>query len=152
MPTSKHHDMSPSTRSECPPTRVDSMKTFSREVSCASPLGWPVMSRRLRRARSSSSSPRARARWYMRSEEHTSELQSHSDLVCRPRRSPPFPYTTLFRSHADLEAPRHVSKHAQRVSPDARGFHEDILEGGELRVAAWLARHEQEVAACQIIV
>src|SRR5947207_2208719 len=41
-----------------------------------------------------------------RSEEHTSELQSHSDLVCRllletcshPSRSTLFPYTTLFRS------------------------------------------------------
>src|SRR5947207_1010165 len=36
-----------------------------------------------------------------RSEEHTSELQSHSDLVCRllrPPRSTLFPYTTLFRS------------------------------------------------------
>src|SRR5438034_391897 len=32
-----------------------------------------------------------------RSEEHTSELQSHSDLVCRAR-STLFPYTTLFRS------------------------------------------------------
>src|SRR5438034_11342 len=30
-----------------------------------------------------------------RSEEHTSELQSHSDLVCF---TPLFPYTTLFRS------------------------------------------------------
>src|SRR5438034_612127 len=41
-----------------------------------------------------------------RSEEHTSELQSHSDLVCRlllenfltPPLSTLFPYTTLFRS------------------------------------------------------
>src|SRR5436190_60917 len=36
-----------------------------------------------------------------RSEEHTSELQSHSDLVCRllpPQISTLFPYTTLFRS------------------------------------------------------
>src|ERR671916_693304 len=41
-----------------------------------------------------------------RSEEHTSELQSHNDLVCRlfflmirrPPRSTLFPYTTLFRS------------------------------------------------------
>src|SRR5947207_2764322 len=36
-----------------------------------------------------------------RSEEHTSELQSHSDLVCRlllPPVSTLFPYTTLFRS------------------------------------------------------
>src|SRR5438034_931800 len=41
---------------------------------------------------------------HLRSEEHTSELQSHSDLVCRlllgrrPPRSTLFPYTTLFRS------------------------------------------------------
>src|SRR5438034_1318788 len=37
----------------------------------------------------------------LRSEEHTSELQSHSDLVCRLlllHTSTPFPYTTLFRS------------------------------------------------------
>src|SRR5437773_946308 len=39
----------------------------------------------------------------LRSEEHTSELQSHHDLVCRLLlRTPPpstlFPYTTLFRS------------------------------------------------------
>src|SRR5690242_15573853 len=33
-----------------------------------------------------------------RSEEHTSELQSHVNLVCRPPRSTLFPYTTLFRS------------------------------------------------------
>src|SRR6266704_580291 len=34
-----------------------------------------------------------------RSEEHTSELQSRFDLVCRPARFTPFPYTTLFLSH-----------------------------------------------------
>src|SRR5437879_49234 len=37
----------------------------------------------------------------LRSEEHTSELQSPMYLVCRPLRAPaptPFPYTTLFRS------------------------------------------------------
>src|SRR5438874_1322228 len=33
-----------------------------------------------------------------RSEEHTSELQSRRDLVCRPPISTLFPYTTLFRS------------------------------------------------------
>src|SRR3972149_6251798 len=46
----------------------------------------------------------------IRSEEHTSELQSQSNLVCRPFflmiRRPPrstlFPYTTLFRSSAVL--------------------------------------------------
>src|SRR5437868_1528168 len=35
--------------------------------------------------------------WPVRSEEHTSELQSRFDLVCRPS-STLFPYTTLFRS------------------------------------------------------
>src|SRR3990167_7097941 len=43
---------------------------------------------------------------FYRSEEHTSELQSQSNLVCRlfflmirrPPRSTLFPYTTLFRS------------------------------------------------------
>src|SRR3990167_5478116 len=46
-----------------------------------------------------------RFRELMRSEEHTSELQSQSNLVCRlflmirrPPRSTLFPYTTLFRS------------------------------------------------------
>src|SRR5690554_816794 len=34
----------------------------------------------------------------MRSEEHTSELQSRPHLVCRPPSSTLFPYTTLFRS------------------------------------------------------
>src|SRR5688572_6429964 len=41
----------------------------------------------------------------IRSEEHTSELQSQSNLVCRllrPPRSTLFPYTTLFRSARDL--------------------------------------------------
>src|SRR5437867_3841000 len=33
-----------------------------------------------------------------RSEEHTSELQSPYDLVCRPLAATPFPYPTLFRS------------------------------------------------------
>src|SRR5699024_3485812 len=33
-----------------------------------------------------------------RSEEHTSELQSRFDLVCRLVHSTLFPYTTLFRS------------------------------------------------------
>src|SRR5690625_1891704 len=43
---------------------------------------------------------------HLRSEEHTSELQSRGHLVCRlllekaprPPRAPLFPYTTLFRS------------------------------------------------------
>src|SRR5262245_12334198 len=34
----------------------------------------------------------------LRSEEHTSELQSLRHLVCRPPLSSSFPYTTLFRS------------------------------------------------------
>src|SRR5262245_47364741 len=43
-----------------------------------------------------------------RSEEHTSELQSLRQLVCRRLRlpgSPLFPYTTLFRSRAGFVAP-----------------------------------------------
>src|SRR5699024_468799 len=43
------------------------------------------------------------SRWSARSEEHTSELQSRFDLVCRllllSPRSTLFPYTTLFRSN-----------------------------------------------------
>src|SRR5690606_13618652 len=35
---------------------------------------------------------------FFRSEEHTSELQSRENLVCRLPRSSLFPYTTLFRS------------------------------------------------------
>src|SRR5690606_3685195 len=35
---------------------------------------------------------------HRRSEEHTSELQSRENLVCRPAISSIFPYTTLFRS------------------------------------------------------
>src|SRR5690606_17888855 len=38
---------------------------------------------------------------FFRSEEHTSELQSREKLVCRPPSSTLFPYTTLFRSHAE---------------------------------------------------
>src|SRR3990167_6317114 len=48
--------------------------------------------------------------WLFRSEEHTSELQSQSNLLCplfflmirRPPRSTLFPYTTLFRSPRSL--------------------------------------------------
>src|SRR5206468_2604389 len=70
-----------------------------------------------------------------RSEEHTSELQSRSDLVCRllrPPRSTLFPYTTLFRSQffagekkplnllgwslGGLVAMRWASLHPQRIA------------------------------------
>src|SRR3990167_7107086 len=51
--------------------------------------------------------------WRQRSEEHTSELQSQSNLVCpplflmirRPPRSTLFPYTTLFRSQQIAQRP-----------------------------------------------
>src|SRR5688572_2289775 len=42
-----------------------------------------------------------------RSEEHTSELQSQSNLVCRPHTSTLFPYTTLFRSGGRNRLPVH---------------------------------------------
>src|SRR5688572_29847201 len=49
-----------------------------------------------------------------RSEEHTSELQSQSNLVCRPPRSTLFPYMTLFRSafhrSSDGRAVRHPAR------------------------------------------
>src|SRR5699024_10881472 len=42
-----------------------------------------------------------------RSEEHTSELQSRFDLVCRPPSLTSLTYTTLFRSSAGRSAERH---------------------------------------------
>src|SRR5438046_2034234 len=46
----------------------------------------------------SSSPSAATSSRFPRSEEHTSELQSLTNLVCRRRASPSFPYPTLFRS------------------------------------------------------
>src|SRR5437773_970792 len=65
-----------------------------------------------------------RRRCGQRSEEHTSELQSHHDLVCRLLlRSHPtstlFPYTTLFRSqefHNDAER-RHLPRPPRSAEP-----------------------------------
>src|SRR5450432_2999078 len=62
--------------------------------------------------------PRTQARVAkQRSEEHTSELQSRSDLVCRLPRSTLFPYTTLFRStinatYQQLTTPTELQKRA----------------------------------------
>src|SRR5437879_3698014 len=57
-----------------------------------------------------------------RSEEHTSELQSPMYLVCRPLRSPIFPYTTLFRSRSawPRETGSAVLPRFGRVGPPAR--------------------------------
>src|SRR5438034_510737 len=44
----------------------------------------------------------------IRSEEHTSELQSHSDLVCRRPMPTLFPYTTLFRSRRCVSQRQHL--------------------------------------------
>src|SRR5690625_1599672 len=43
----------------------------------------------------------------VRSEEHTSELQSRGHLVCRHSRFPLCPYTTLFRSPIDIGVNSH---------------------------------------------
>src|SRR5688500_1953433 len=56
-----------------------------------------------------------------RSEEHTSELQSPCNLVCRllrplPPRSPPFPYTTLFRSMPAAELAPFAAEHRTRIA------------------------------------
>src|SRR5438046_871578 len=63
-----------------------------------------------------------------RSEEHTSELQSLTNLVCLLLRPPPshrFPYTTLFRSHAGAGgyfAP-HIRSYMRRAkAPDHIGI------------------------------
>src|SRR5437588_492787 len=71
-----------------------------------------------------------------RSEEHTSELQSHSDLVCRLLRppSPPlFPYTTLFRSFAAQHgrvAHRHIRPLAQSGQHGVDGVTHQRHPGG----------------------
>src|SRR5688572_23897018 len=56
---------------------------------------------------------------WSRSEEHTSELQSQSNLVCRPPIPPLFPYTTLFRS-GRIQVPRPDRRHRRRL-PGASG-------------------------------
>src|SRR5688572_10947645 len=55
-----------------------------------------------------------------RSEEHTSELQSQSNLVCRPPRSTLFPYTTLFRSYEQQPAQPFGVAHLERRRREAR--------------------------------
>src|SRR5688572_27640263 len=58
----------------------------------------PVRQRRHRVHRRPGAAAHAGGHQRVRSEEHTSELQSQSNLVCRPPTSTLFPYTTLFRS------------------------------------------------------
>src|SRR5690606_7961920 len=58
-----------------------------------------------------------------RSEEHTSELQSRENLICRPPRSTLFPYTTLFRSHVGTACGRTLrgdDRRRQQPVPQAR--------------------------------
>src|SRR5690349_17160383 len=54
----------------------------------------------------------------VRSEEHTSELQSRRDLVCRPPSPTLFPYTTLFRSASTARAGSPLSP----TRPSSHGF------------------------------
>ena len=80
-----------------------------------------------------------------RSEEHTSELQSHSDLVCRllleknlflmirrPPRSTLFPYTTLFRSRFPCASGTQYLKLAIRAIDLHRDLQTHILQGREI--------------------
>src|SRR5436190_439345 len=60
-----------------------------------------------------------------RSEEHTSELQSHSDLVCP--QSALFPYTTLFRSYASR-----LMKDDRGISPGSQWPHPRPLKSREM--------------------
>src|SRR5438105_371978 len=55
-----------------------------------------------------------------RSEEHTSELQSRVDLVCRPPIPTLFPYTTLFRSPAAGRAAGTAARPGGTASPSTR--------------------------------
>src|SRR2546421_7383862 len=58
--------------------------TLFRSVRAASSRArCDTTSARRERGTTSSTSPHSTARWPLRSEEHTSELQSRSDLVCR---------------------------------------------------------------------
>src|SRR4249920_1243558 len=80
------------------------------------------------RPRSGRSSSTARNHRRPRSEEHTSELQSRPHLVCRPPRSPLFPYTTLFRSHV-------VTYLGQAEACIARG-HDQVAAQAQLETTA----------------
>src|SRR3990167_2321045 len=69
--------------------------------------------------------PSVRVCIHCRSEEHTSELQSQSNLVCRflflmtrrPPRSTLFPYTTLFRSRSKEKDTFSVMASCRRTFP-----------------------------------
>src|SRR5690242_17589442 len=107
FPTRRSSDLSCPTapqRSSRPAARASSSRSSRASTRRSSSSRWtPAV------AACRSSAPRARAPcWRLstrpkpsaraRSEEHTSELQSHVNLVCRPPSSTLFPYTTLFRS------------------------------------------------------
>src|SRR5207248_1819847 len=73
----------------------------------ALPDSWPQLGRANAMAHTGNQSATRKPGPLIRSEEHTSELQSPYDLVCRlllPRAPRPtlFPYTTLFRSPARI--------------------------------------------------
>src|SRR5699024_6987076 len=69
-----------------------------------------------------------------RSEEHTSELQSRFDLVCRPPFATLFPYTTLFRSLVAVVHPLDGAEH-HVLHVDARDLHFGELELDQLEAA-----------------
>src|SRR5438034_1087245 len=75
-----------------------------------------------------------------RSEEHTSELQSHSDLVCRlllekkniihktkKKKNNKIPYTTLFRSNVTKKSTKEFSKNYQKVLKELTTVNEIIM-------------------------
>src|SRR5262245_48421455 len=63
----------------------------------------------------------------LRSEEHTSELQSLRHLVCRPPPSTLFPYTTLFRS---WRVQRAVQQHCRIHEPGAGADSSAVVTAG----------------------
>src|SRR5688572_1492988 len=106
------HDALPIWPSRRPPRRRPAGSTRPNCPTWPSPIrsrSWSASASRPRRstgrfcrpARPTPGSTGSSAATRRRSEEHTSELQSQSNLVCRllhPTRSTLFPYTTLFRS------------------------------------------------------
>src|SRR5438132_5626205 len=72
------HDALPISRATGAADRLRPARAEGPVLDAETRLRAPAVRARARRA-----APRGRARARTRSEEHTSELQSHSDLVCR---------------------------------------------------------------------
>src|SRR5947208_1682257 len=109
FPTRRSSDLLPAARARPAPSAATGAASAGTSCGRRGASSWPAaappsrLSRRSgppRPARRPSPSGTGRQASRRRSEEHTSELQSPDQLVCRPPISTLFPYTTLFRSSA----------------------------------------------------